>query len=97
MNVLKMGFSHKEGSINCQDATGIYGDNFKVVCDGCSEGKHSEIGAKLFCKLLVNRYANFVEKGKKYIDVPALMTIICTIMARLSLRFLKQKSHTYSN
>lgn len=83
MNVLKMGFSHKEGSINCQDATGIYGDNFKVVCDGCSEGKHSEIGAKLFCKLLVDRYANFVEKGKKYIDVLALMTSVMDELVQL--------------
>lgn len=83
MNVLKMGCSHKEGSINCQDATGEYNGIFKVVCDGCSEGQHSEIGAKLFCKLLVDRYKNFVEKGKKYIDVPALMMSVMDELVQL--------------
>lgn len=83
MNVLKMGFSHKEGGINCQDATGMYGSQFKVVCDGCSEGKHSEIGAKLFCKMITDRYANFVSKGKKYIDVPALMLSVIDELVQL--------------
>lgn len=83
MNVLKTGYSHKEGSINCQDATGEYGGIFKVVCDGCSEGKHTEIGAKLFCKLIVDKYKNFTEKGKKYIDIPSLMMTVMDELVRL--------------
>lgn len=83
MNILKMGYYHKEGSINCQDATGMYDNCFKVVCDGCSEGKHSEIGAKLFCKMIVDRYANFVQKGKKYIDIPALMLSVMDELVRI--------------
>jgi len=83
MNVLKMGFSHREGSINCQDATGMYDNYFKVVCDGCSEGKHSEIGAKLFCKMIVDKYANFMRKGKKYIDIPALMMTVMDELVQL--------------
>lgn len=80
MEVVKTGLSHKEIEQNCQDAVGTYMDKLKVVCDGCSAGKNSEVGAKLFCKLLIDKYANFVEKGKKSIDVQAL---IMTVMDEL--------------
>lgn len=76
MNVLKMGNGHKINGINCQDATGQYKDILKVVCDGCSEGVHSEIGAKLFCKMLIEKYRRFYEMGKKYINVPELITTV---------------------
>lgn len=77
MEVLKMGTFHKENEINCQDAIGSYGNMLKVVCDGCSEGKHSEIGATLFCKLLIEKYANMLNKGKsqEHINVPTLMRV----------------------
>lgn len=83
MNVLKMGTAHKQSDINCQDATGSLGNRLKVVCDGCSEGKHSEVGAKLFCKMFVNKYANFVNKGKNFIDIPALMMTIMDELVQL--------------
>lgn len=50
MFINKVGYEHKESGINCQDygfeETGNY-----IVCDGCSEGKHSEVGAKIYCHL----------------------------------------------
>lgn len=64
MNILKIGKNHIETGMNCQDAIGRYGEELKVVCDGCSEGKHSEVGAKLFTKLFTEKYKYFVEKGK---------------------------------
>lgn len=83
MNVLKMGTGHNQKGINCQDATGILGNRLKVVCDGCSEGNHSEVGAKLFCKMLTRKYANFVNNGKKNIDVPALIMAVIDELASL--------------
>lgn len=60
MNILKMGSDHIFYGINCQDAT-LNNENIKVLCDGCSEGKHSEVGAKLFCKMLETNYNNAVK------------------------------------
>lgn len=51
----KIGNYHITHGINCQDFGFEYatksGITFKVVCDGCSDGAHSEVGAKLFCKM----------------------------------------------
>lgn len=47
----KIGFEHVEYGINCHDF-GLDNSKIKCVVDGCSEGKHSEVGAKLFCNLL---------------------------------------------
>lgn len=64
MNILKIGKNHIETGMNCQDAIGRYGEELKIVCDGCSEGKHSEVGAKLFTKLFVEKYGYFREREK---------------------------------
>lgn len=53
MVINKTGQQHIDYGTNCQDY-GIEFDGMKVVCDGCSEGKHSEVGAKAFCHLLKN-------------------------------------------
>ena len=50
MFINKIGMEHLESGMNCQDY-GFQGDRVAVVCDGCSEGKHSEVGAKMFCFL----------------------------------------------
>jgi len=76
MQVLKMGFSHAEIGMNCQDAvvkSDIMKSGLKIVCDGCSEGKHSEVGANLFCQIFAQKYEDFFLLGKKNIDIPALM------------------------
>lgn len=53
MVINKIGQQHIDYGTNCQDY-GVEADGVKVVCDGCSEGKHSEVGAKTFCHLFVN-------------------------------------------
>lgn len=50
MFINKIGMEHLEMGMNCQDY-GFESVFESVVCDGCSEGKHSEVGAKLFCQL----------------------------------------------
>lgn len=50
MFINKIGMEHLESGMNCQDY-GFVGERSSYVCDGCSEGKHSEVGAKLFCHL----------------------------------------------
>lgn len=51
MFINKIGWEHMESGRNCQDY-GFEGDVSSYVCDGCSEGEHSEVGAKLFCHLI---------------------------------------------
>lgn len=51
MFINKIGMEHLETGMNCQDY-GFVGERSSYVCDGCSEGKHSEVGVKLFCHLL---------------------------------------------
>lgn len=46
MLINKIGKYHIDFGMNCQDA-GFIGNNIKFVADGCSESKHSEIGAQL--------------------------------------------------
>ena len=50
MFINKIGMEHLETGTNCQDY-GYDGEGLSIVCDGCSEGKHSEVGAKLYCYL----------------------------------------------
>ncbi len=75
MDVLKMGSGHRAAGINCQDAIGRYKDIVKIVCDGCSEGIHSEIGSTLFCKKFIEKYQMFFEMGKD-IDVKSLIYVV---------------------
>lgn len=53
MFINKIGMEHLESGLNCQDY-GIALEHDFYVCDGCSEGKHSEVGAKLFCHFMGN-------------------------------------------
>lgn len=46
----KTGFEHLFYNTNCHDY-GFENKDIKCVVDGCSEGLHSEVGAKLFCNL----------------------------------------------
>ncbi|MDE7478280.1 MAG: hypothetical protein K2M91_10075, partial [Lachnospiraceae bacterium] len=50
MFVNKTGSLHLELGLNCQDY-GLEKEHLKLVCDGCSEGAHSEVGVKMFCHL----------------------------------------------
>lgn len=67
MFINKIGMEHLEMGMNCQDY-GRAGDTWAVVCDGCSEGKHSEVGSKLYCHLFDNwKFPN--ENIEKMISV----------------------------
>ena len=50
MFICKIGYMHVEKGLNCQDF-GFESDKHKCIMDGCSEGLHSEVGAKLFAHL----------------------------------------------
>lgn len=67
MFINKIGMEHLESGMNCQDY-GREGGGWAVVCDGCSEGKHSEVGAKLYCHLVDNWKFPF-ENIKKMIEL----------------------------
>lgn len=85
MFINKIGQNHLEYGMNCQDA-GYYrmGNtniappvmfakvlSVKCVCDGCSEGKHSEIGAGLYTLLSENSTNYNIEK-----DMDELVTVL---------------------
>jgi hypothetical protein len=55
MVINKMGNEHLIYGINNHDY-GFETDIMKCVVDGCSEGKHSEVGAKLFCHMFESSY-----------------------------------------
>lgn len=56
MFINKIGAQHLEYGMNCQDY-GLETENIKLVCDGCSEGAHSEVGVKLYCHLIEKGYS----------------------------------------
>jgi hypothetical protein len=50
-----MGFDHLKGGRNNQDGVCVLSDGdslIGIVCDGCSEGKYSEVGARLGARLI---------------------------------------------
>lgn len=51
MFINKIGMEHVEIGKNCQDY-GFESLGNYIVCDGCSEGEHSEVGAKICCYLM---------------------------------------------
>lgn len=86
MFINKIGMEHVENGMNCQDY-GFTKDNVSMVCDGCSEGKHSEVGAKLYCYLIKDRLymlwngfeklVNFFGKEPKTLRDYLSFTILC--------------------
>ncbi len=86
MFINKIGMEHLEMGMNCQDY-GIIGDTWAVVCDGCSDGKHSEVGAKLFCQLYKDcgdTKEVFTElSGLFYREVEQLKDFLCFTILHL--------------
>lgn len=82
MNVVKLGSGHSEIGMNCQDATG-QSEDLKVVCDGCSEGKHSEVGAKLFCHLLIKKYEKMKILGKTHFNIEAMIHSVMDMLVTM--------------
>ena len=56
MFVNKIGAQHLAYGRNCQDY-GLEKEMTKLVCDGCSEGAHSEVGVKMYCHLAEHGYS----------------------------------------
>lgn len=85
MFINKIGMEHLETGMNCQDY-GFVGERSSYVCDGCSEGKHSEVGAKLFCHFMSNpceimvtaldKIANFIGKEPQALKNYCSFTIL---------------------
>ncbi len=67
MFINKIGYEHIQRGQNCQDF-GIVSHKQKLVCDGCSEGSHTEVGAKTFCHLISCGY-NINQAFEKLIDI----------------------------
>lgn len=87
MFINKIGYEHMESGRNCQDF-GVVGEYSSYVCDGCSEGEHSEVGAKLFC-YLIQKYHDvsgaFIGLVKMFFEEPkALKNYLCFTILRLS-------------
>jgi len=60
-----IGRNHVLAGKNNQDAYGIISNEkfmIAVVCDGCGSGKHSEVGAKLGAKMVMNEIVDFLNQ-----------------------------------
>lgn len=75
MLINKIGYSHLQDMKNCQDY-GFEYENIKCVVDGCSEGLHSEVGAKLFCHIYQNSKENINRTIKIF---NKLTSIFCSV------------------
>lgn len=67
MFINKIGYEHIQRGQNCQDF-GMVQQKRKLVCDGCSEGSHTEVGAKTFCHLISCGYS-INQAFEKLIDI----------------------------
>ncbi len=70
-----IGNDHRWNGKNNQDASCCYADEkciIAVVCDGCSEGKHSEVGAQIGAKLIVQN----IRKDLNLAFAPSLRDLV---------------------
>jgi hypothetical protein len=71
-----IGRDHLARQVNCQDALGMgqYGPYaVGIVCDGCSEGANSEVGAKLAARYLVEEAGRLLGQQQPPEAVPNLL------------------------
>lgn len=71
-----IGRNHIAQQANCQDAyahTQQDGYIIGVVCDGCSEGTHSEVGATLAAQYLAQQAAQLLNTGHTPAQIPQLL------------------------
>ena len=62
MLINKIGALHLAYGTNYQDA-GLCESELKIVCDGCSEGAHSEVGTNLFVLKFPEKILHFVTQS----------------------------------
>ncbi len=71
-----IGHDHIARRINCQDGYALLQTDdyvIGIVCDGCGEGKHSEIGAKLAAQYLAGQILALLEEGTLLSELPQLL------------------------
>ncbi len=71
-----VGRDHTARQANCQDGIALAATHdyiVAIVCDGCSEGDHSEVGAKLGANYLAEEAARLLETGFCAKDLPSLL------------------------
>jgi len=96
MNIVKMGTAHRDIGMNCQDATNrCQQNNVKIVCDGCSEGKHTEVGANLFACRFINNYVDRVRNAN--ISTNSIPTILSVTLDNIINQNFKHDPTTYLN
>src|SRR5688572_10823747 len=68
-----LGLDHQLKQRNCQDSYAVYETAdavVGVVCDGCSEGTRSEVGAALGAQYLATLAAQLIEQDTPLEDLP---------------------------
>ncbi len=77
---VRLGRNHGIVSKNCQDAIGVFDGEqngnrllYGIICDGCSEGASSEVGANLAKNFLVREIFDQLEKGTSLYDLPEIL------------------------
>lgn len=71
-----IGRDHILRGINCQDSYAVIERDayaIGVICDGCGEGKKSEIGATLAADYLAGKAAKLFDAGILLADLPGLL------------------------
>ena len=77
---VRLGRNHGIVSKNCQDAIGVFDGEqngnrllYGIICDGCSEGASSEVGANLAKNFLVREIFDQLVKGTSLYDLPEIL------------------------
>lgn len=81
-----IGRNHVLAGKNNQDAYGITSNEkfmIAVVCDGCGSGKHSEVGAKLGARLVVNAIADLLNQNLAISEAEFWNTVKINLLQKL--------------
>lgn len=81
-----IGRNHVLAGKNNQDAYGIISNEkfmIAVVCDGCGSGKHSEVGAKLGARLVVNAIADLLNQNLAISEAEFWNTVKINLLQKL--------------
>lgn len=71
-----IGRDHALRQVNCQDSHAVYqSDDFivGVVCDGCGEGQHSEVGATLAATFIVTQAIALLQEDYPIQAIPEML------------------------
>jgi hypothetical protein len=97
-----IGIDHAQRQTNCQDSYSLIETEQEVigiVCDGCSEGAHSEVGATLAARYLAQQAAHLLAHGTTLLDMPVhlhtrlisfLNEFVCLMQPENPVEFIRQ-------